>query len=83
MSHGRPANIPRNEARAAGLKFYDDPDACLICGTNQRYTSNASCVECLIANGKAKWAALDEGAKLAQRERDQARYQRRKSVHVR
>lgn len=76
MARGRPPNLARNEARAAGLRIYVDPNPC-FCGSDTKYVSNAQCVECLIAAGKAKYAALDPDAKAAVAARDHVRYQRR------
>lgn len=76
MSRGRPPNLPRNEARAARLKTYIDPTPC-FCGCQSRYTSNAQCVDCLIEAGKARYAALDDGALAAQKSKDRDRYLKR------
>lgn len=75
MARGRPPNPPRNEARAAGLKVYVDPTPC-FCGSIRRYTSNAQCVDCSIAKGRARYASLDEQALAKQKARDHARYLR-------
>lgn len=77
MSRGRPANIPRNEARAAGHRTYVDPTPCFACGSVERYASNAQCVECLIAKGKERYAALDAAGLEQWKGRDRERYLKR------
>lgn len=76
MARGRAPNVPRNEAREAGVKIYADPRLC-FCGSDRRYTSNAQCVDCAIAAGRAKYAALDDDERAAQRARDHERYLKR------
>lgn len=73
MPRGRPPNVPRNEARAAGLRTYTDPEGCW-CGGTARYTSNAQCVDCSIAKGRARYAALDEAGLAELKAADHARY---------
>jgi hypothetical protein len=73
---GRAPNLPRNAARAAGLKFYLD-QPCYICGCTKRYVSNAECVDCAIAAGQARYAARDDEARANQKRRDHERYLRR------
>lgn len=75
MPRGRPPNLPRNEARAAGLKRFEGIEC--ICGCTSRYVSNAQCVDCSIAAGRDRYAALDEDRLAATKARDHARYLRR------
>lgn len=80
MARGRPPNLRRNEAAAAGLKTYDDPDTACWCGSTIKYTANAGCVDCLIEKGKARYSRL-EGAALDERKRkDHARYAARAAL---
>lgn len=72
MSRGRPPNLPRNEAREAGLKRFDG-EPCW-CGCVTRYVSNAQCVECSIAAGKNRYAGLDPEGLAVAKARDHARY---------
>lgn len=75
MPRGRQPNLPRRHARDAGHKTYADPDnPCLICGGTARYVVNAQCVECVIARGKARYAALDFDALAALKAKDRERY---------
>lgn len=77
MTRGRKPNLPRNEARDAGLKTYVDPNPCW-CGCDVRYTVNATCVECMIAKGRAAYAALDGDALAARKQLDHHRYVERR-----
>jgi hypothetical protein len=43
-----------------------------------RYTVNATCVECMIAKGRATYAALDGDALAARKELDHRRYVERR-----
>lgn len=74
MPRGRPQNIPRQQARDAGLKTYDDPANPCWCGCSTRYVVNAQCVECMIAKGKARYAAMSEADRAALRAKDHERY---------
>lgn len=76
MPRGRAPNIPRAEARTAGLKTYADGRLCL-CGCASKYTSNAQCVECTILKGRERYAALGERALAALKAKDRERYLRR------
>lgn len=77
MARGRPPNLKRNEARAAGIKTYEDTDHPCWCGSETKYTKNAACVACLIEKGKTRYANL-EGAALEKRKQDDhARYEAR------
>lgn len=73
---GRAHNIPRAEARLAGLRTYVDGKPC-FCGCESKYTSNAQCVDCQIQKGRARYAALSENELAAHKARDKARYARR------
>lgn len=77
MSRGRQSNVPRNEARAAGLKTYDDPARGCWCGCDTRYVSNAQCIDCAIAKGRARYAALDLDGLAAVKAKDHERYLKR------
>jgi hypothetical protein len=79
MPRGRPTNLFREAARQRGEKFYSSFDPCLKCGTDNRYVSNSGCVQCAINRGIARYAAQDETARVAQRDRDHARYVNKKS----
>jgi hypothetical protein len=74
MARGRPINPLRDAARISGEKFYADDADCILCGTNKHYSVNGACVACTIERGKAKYAALDDGAKAAHAARDHERY---------
>jgi hypothetical protein len=73
---GRPPNLLRDIARAAGLKTLSD-EACFVCGCTERYVNNAQCVDCAIAAGQARYAAQDDSARADQKRRDHERYLRR------
>ena len=77
MPRGRPPNINRTAARDAGDKTYIDSGNPCWCGEDVKYTSNAQCVRCTIAKGKARYAAmtLDQLAEL--KAKDRARYEAR------
>lgn len=77
MSRGRPANVPRAEARDAGLRFYTAPEPC-FCGDDQRYVTNARCVTCAIHAAQVRNSGLDPKAREARRVRDAIRYRRRR-----
>jgi len=77
MPRGRRPNQHRVAARLAGEKFYDDPAECDFDGTHKRYVSNAACVACAIARGKARYASLDEDAIAVLKARDHDRYVQR------
>lgn len=74
---GRPSNLPRNAARDAGEKTYTDAANPCFCGGEIKYVSNATCVECAIAKGKARYAALDTKHRAALRSKDHLRYEAR------
>lgn len=74
---GRPANIEREQARAAGLRFYTAADACDRCFDDRRYVSNGQCVTCSINAGKLRYRALDPGQHEVRRAREHARYMAR------
>lgn len=71
----------RSEAKAAGLKTYVDPMRPCWCGCEARYVANAQCVDCLIAKGKARYAALTDDQLDAMKDRDRARYVARITAH--
>ncbi len=77
MARGRPPNVLHDAARQAGEKFYAEQFECDFCGTNKHYVSNGACVQCAINRGNARYAALGEQDKEAQRRRDHDRYLRR------
>lgn len=77
MPRGRAPNIPRAEARTAGLKTYADGRLCLLCGCPAKYTSNAQCVDCTIQKGRERYAALEPRALAALKAKDRERYLRR------
>lgn len=70
----RTPNVLRQDARAAGLKIYSDPQSPCWCGCESRYVANAQCVDCLIAKGKARYAAMTEDQLAAMKARDRERY---------
>lgn len=74
---GRPPNPSRNLARDAGETTYNAEASPCFCGGVVRYTSNAQCVDCAIAKGKERYAALDPGERETLRVKDHARYERR------
>lgn len=73
----RPPNPTRQAAISAGEKIYTDDAAPCFCGATLRYVSNTQCVECAIAKGRARYAALDSAARAALKSKDHARYERR------
>lgn len=77
MPRGRPTNLPRSAARDAGQKTYLDSANPCWCGCDTRYVANAQCVDCLIAKGKARYAALGDKALATLKRRDHARYLQR------
>lgn len=70
----RPPNPTRQSAIAAGEKTYTDEAAPCFCGGVVRYVSNTQCVECAIAKGKARYAAMDSAALAALKAKDHTRY---------
>ena len=74
LSRGRPPNVLRDAARAAGEKFFADAVPCPKCGTNRRYAVNGNCVQCAIDRGSQRYANLDEAGQLQRRAKDHARY---------
>lgn len=73
-SRGRPTNLIRNAALAAGEATYRDEANPCWCGCMIRYSKNAQCQDCLIAKGKARYAALQGDALLKRKADDHARY---------
>lgn len=76
MPRGRPPNVPRMTARAAGLKTYIDPTPC-FCGSDEKYVSNARCVACSIYAARNRYANLDADALAELKAKDKARYTQR------
>ncbi len=67
-------NLLRQQARDAGLKTYADPDFACWCGCITRYVVNGQCVDCLIARGKARYAAMTAEDREAMKAKDHERY---------
>lgn len=88
MPTGRPQNLPRAEARAAGRKYFKAENPCRRgpvenpCGDTRRYVSNAECVTCAIRQGMDRYHALDDDAREALRLRSAARYAARVAARV-
>ena|SRR5579863_2450379 len=61
--HEATKNDEHKKPGDAGKYYRDEP--CLICGTNLRYVSTRSCVECLRVKNKKANAARRAAAKLA------------------
>lgn len=74
MPRGRPHNIPRATALAAGERTYLDESNPCFCGGTSRYAVNAQCIECAISKGKTRYAALDADALAALKAKDHSRY---------
>lgn len=77
MPRGRPVNLPRGAALRAGDKTYIDESNPCFCGGVVRYVSNAQCIDCAIAKGRTRYAALDPDALAALKAKDHARYEAR------
>lgn len=60
MAGGRPKNLVRQAAHAAGEKFYESPYPCGRCGGTLHYVSSNHCRNCAIEKGKARYAACDK-----------------------
>lgn len=76
MARGRPPNLARNEARAAGLKTYDAAEPCW-CGCVEFYVSNGRCRDCTIAAAQAHYRALAPEALAELKAKDRGRYVQR------
>lgn len=72
-SRGRPPNLNRLAAIAAGLSKYE-ANPCW-CGCTSRYVKNLGCVECSIAQAKGHYAKVPPDERKA---RDHALYVRRR-----
>lgn len=79
-SRGRPTNLLRQAALLAGEAIYLDATNPCWCGCETRYSKNAQCTDCLIAKGKARYAALQGEALAARKVKDHEKYLAKKNA---